>query len=237
MDFLKPCQRRQAYEADITYGTNNEFGFDYLKDNMVMTSGQMVQRELNYAIVDEVDSILIDEARTPLIISAPAEDSTEMYYQFARLVRTLHENSDYNVDEKMRAVTLTEEGIARIEKALGVANIYESQGLRAVHHLEQALKAEVLFKLDRDYVVKNGEVIIVDEFTGRLMPGRRYSEGLHQAIEAKENVKFNGKALLWQRLLSELFSNVCQVGGHDRYGATEAEEFAKIIIRRDRNSD
>ncbi|MDP1891138.1 MAG: hypothetical protein Q8K55_09615, partial [Gemmatimonadaceae bacterium] len=188
-EFLRPVQRKEAYAADILYGTNNEFGFDYLRDNMVTSLENMVQRELNYAIIDEVDSILIDEARTPLIISAPAEESGELYAKFADLVRRLKENEDYNIDEKMRAATLTEAGIAKMEKWLGVENIYTAGGITMVHHIEQALRAETLFKRDRDYVVREGEVIIVDEFTGRLMIGRRYSEGLHQAIEAKEGVR------------------------------------------------
>src|SRR3989338_6741803 len=186
---LKPVTRKEAYAADITYGTNNEFGFDYLRDNMAQTIEQMAQRELSYAIVDEVDSILIDEARTPLIISAPDMESTDKYRQFSRLVVKLEENKDYNVDEKMRAATLTEAGITKMEQLLGVENIYTDRGISDVHHIEQALRAHALFKRDRDYVVREGEVIIVDEFTGRLMFGRRYSEGLHQAIEAKEGVE------------------------------------------------
>jgi preprotein translocase subunit SecA len=186
---FRPITRRAAYECDIVYGTNNEFGFDYLRDNMAPSRERMVQRDLNYVIVDEIDSILIDEARTPLIISAPAEESTDKYAKFAQLVIRLKENEDYNVDEKMRAATLSESGIQKMEKWLEVDNIYTTGGIREVHHIEQALKAHTLFKRDRDYVVKDGEVIIVDEFTGRLMHGRRYSEGLHQAIEAKEGVK------------------------------------------------
>ncbi len=189
MENLREISRKEAYQADVTYGTNNEFGFDYLRDNMAPSLEAMVQREPYFAIIDEVDSILIDEARTPLIISVPDAESTKMYQQFSSLVPQLKENADYNIDEKMRAVTLTEDGISRVEKILGMENIYEEGGIRYVHHLEQALRAKVLFKKDRDYVVKNNEVIIVDEFTGRLMPGRRYSEGLHQALEAKEGVR------------------------------------------------
>src|SRR3989339_2246488 len=174
MDYLRPVNRREAYQADITYGTNNEFGFDYLRDNMAQDLERQAQRGLHYAIVDEVDSILIDEARTPLIISAPAEDATNMYYKFAELVSKLKENEDYNVDEKMRACTLTEEGIKKMESMLGVENIYESHGIETVHHLEQSLKAKTLFARDRDYVVKDGEIVIIDEFTGRMMQGRRY---------------------------------------------------------------
>src|SRR5579885_154416 len=183
------AERRAAYEADITYGTNNEFGFDYLRDNMVQTLDQMVQRELNYAIVDEVDNILIDEARTPLIISGQGEESTDQYIQFARWAPRLKPEIDYTVDEKLRQVILTEEGIEKIERLAGVTNIYAPENVELTRHMENAIKAHVIFKRDKDYIVKDGEVIIVDEFTGRLMPGRRYSEGLHQAIEAKEGVK------------------------------------------------
>ena len=226
---LKPVSRREAYECDITYGTNNEFGFDYLRDNMVADLSEAAQRELHYAIVDEVDSILIDEARTPLIISAPAEESTEKYYQFARLIRNLKEHDDYAIDEKLRAATLTEEGIAKMEKLLGVSNIYEQGGVELVHHLEQALRAETLFKKDRDYVVKDGEVIIVDEFTGRLMFGRRYSEGLHQAIEAKEGVEIKRES---RTLATITFQNYFRMyeklAGMTGTAATEAEEFHRI---------
>ncbi|HSD12972.1 MAG TPA: preprotein translocase subunit SecA, partial [Patescibacteria group bacterium] len=229
MDFMRPIERRAAYQADITYGTNNEFGFDYLRDNMVMRPAQKVQRDLNFAIVDEVDSILIDEARTPLIISAPAEEAAEMYYRFADLVRKLVVNQDYNVDEKMRAVALTEDGIAKLEKLLGVKNIYEEGGVTTVHHIEQALRAEALYKRDREYVVRADEVIIVDEFTGRLMNGRRYSEGLHQAIEAKENVKIQRES---QTLATITFQNYFRkygkLAGMTGTADTEAEEFAKI---------
>jgi preprotein translocase subunit SecA len=228
-EYLKPCQRRDAYHADITYGTNNEFGFDYLRDNMVMNTEQMVQRPLHYAIVDEVDSILIDEARTPLIISAGAEDSKSEYHQFAQLVKTLRATSDYNIDEKLRAVTLTEDGIARVEKILNVDNIYQTKGIATVHHLEQALKAEVLFKKDRDYVVKDGEVVIVDEFTGRLMQGRRYSEGLHQAIEAKEKVDVQRESLTLATVtFQNYFRMYSKLAGMTGTAMTEAEEFGKI---------
>jgi len=228
--------RREAYLADITYGTNNEFGFDYLKDNMVSDLKQMVQRqELNYAIIDEVDSILIDEARTPLIISAPDEESTERYYQFADLIRRLKENEDYNVDEKMRTATLTEEGIHKMEKWLGVENIYVEGGISTVHHIEQALKAHTLFRRDRDYVVRssreNGEpeVVIVDEFTGRLMFGRRYSEGLHQAIEAKEGVRIQKESRTLATItFQNLFRMYKKLAGMTGTALTEAEEFSKI---------
>ena len=226
---FRQISRQEAYACDITYGTNNEFGFDYLKDNMVAKLDQMVQRPLAYAIVDEVDSILIDEARTPLIISAPAEESTDKYFKFAQLVKNLEENDDYNVDEKMRASTLTEGGIAKMEKWLGVENIYVSGGVREVHHIEQALKAQVLFKRDRDYVIKDGEVIIVDEFTGRLMPGRRYSEGLHQAIEAKEGVKVQRESMTLATItFQNYFRMYDKLAGMTGTAVTEAEEFAKI---------
>jgi preprotein translocase subunit SecA len=222
-------ERKEAYGCDILYGTNNEFGFDYLRDNMAPSLERMVQRGLYYAIVDEVDSILIDEARTPLIISAPAEESTDKYFKFSELTQKLKENEDYNVDEKMRAATLTEAGISKMEKLLGVDNIYVAGGMRDVHHIEQALKAWTLFKRDRDYVVKEGEVIIVDEFTGRLMYGRRYSEGLHQAIEAKEGVKIQRES---QTLATITFQNYFRMykklAGMTGTAATEAEEFAKI---------
>ncbi|MBD3251424.1 preprotein translocase subunit SecA, partial [Candidatus Uhrbacteria bacterium] len=195
MDYLRPCTRKEAYDADITYGTNNEFGFDYLRDNMVQRADQMVQRELNFTIVDEVDSILIDEARTPLIISGPASEPAEMYYRMADLVPRLHADEDYKIDEKQRVATLTEEGVRKMEQWLNVENLYTTEGMRMVHHLEQALRAQVLYKKDKDYVVREGEVVIVDEFTGRMMHGRRYSEGLHQAIEAKEKVKIQRESI------------------------------------------
>ncbi|MFA6098488.1 MAG: preprotein translocase subunit SecA [Patescibacteria group bacterium] len=226
---LKLIERRDAYLADITYGTNNEFGFDYLRDNMVPTMKYKVQRDLNFAIVDEVDSILIDEARTPLIISSPAEESTDKYYKFAQHVGQLEENTDYNIDEKMRASTLTEIGIAKMEKMLGIENIYQAEGIETVHHIEQSLKAKALFQKDKDYVVKEGEVIIVDEFTGRLMYGRRYSEGLHQAIEAKEGVEIKQES---QTMATITFQNYFRMykklAGMTGTAATEAEEFHKI---------
>src|SRR3989338_5257252 len=229
MDYLRPCSRREAYAADITYGTNNEFGFDYLRDNMVGRVEEMVQRELHYAIVDEVDSILIDEARTPLIISGPAAEPAELYYRFADLVPRLNENEDYKVDEKHRAATLTESGITKMEGWLNVENLYTTTGMRMVHHLEQALRAHALYKKDRDYVVKDGEIIIVDEFTGRLMFGRRYSEGLHQAIEAKESVEIQRES---QTLATITFQNYFRLyeklAGMTGTAETEAEEFHKI---------
>ncbi|MDD5032377.1 MAG: preprotein translocase subunit SecA [Patescibacteria group bacterium] len=229
LQHFKKIERKEAYQCDITYGTNNEFGFDYLRDNMAPSLERMVQRGLYYTIVDEIDSILIDEARTPLIISAPAEESTDKYYKFSQLVERLQEKEDYNVDEKMRAATLTETAIAKMEKWLGVENIYVSGGIRDVHHIEQALKARVLFKKDRDYVVKDRQIIIVDEFTGRLMFGRRYSEGLHQAIEAKESVEIQRES---QTLATVTFQNYFRMykklSGMTGTAATEAEEFSKI---------
>ena len=175
---LKPCTRQEAYAADVTYGTNNEFGFDYLRDNMVREVDQLRQRELNFAIVDEVDSILIDEARTPLIISAPSTASSTSYQQFAKVVRSLERDKHYEVDEKMKQVALNDDGIDKIEKTLGIDNLYGTANIRTIYHLDKALRAQGLFKRDKDYVVtKDGEIVIVDEFTGRLLPGRRYNEG------------------------------------------------------------
>jgi preprotein translocase subunit SecA len=226
--FLRPVSRQEAYNADITYGTNNEFGFDYLRDNMVQSLGDMVERDLNFAIVDEVDSILIDEARTPLIISAPAEESTDLYYRFAELVRRLDPQTDYTVDEKLRAAVYTEAGQEKIAKLLN-SDPWASSDLRAVHHLEQALRAETLYKLDKEYVVREGEVIIVDEFTGRLMFGRRYSEGLHQAIEAKEGVKIQRESMTLATVtFQNYFRLYKKIAGMTGTAATEAEEFGKI---------
>ncbi|PJE58271.1 MAG: preprotein translocase subunit SecA, partial [Candidatus Portnoybacteria bacterium CG10_big_fil_rev_8_21_14_0_10_36_7] len=226
---LKIVTRREAYEADITYGTNNEFGFDYLRDNMVMEFSQMSQRGHSYAIIDEVDSILIDEARTPLIISAPDEDSGKMYDQFARIVPSLKADKDFNIDEKMRAITLTEEGISEVEKILGIENLYQEGGIRTVHHLEQALRAQFMFKLDKDYVVKNGEILIVDEFTGRLMPGRRYSEGLHQALEAKEGVRVQKESRTLATItFQNYFRKYKKLSGMTGTALTSAEEFHKV---------
>ena len=226
---LISISRREAYAADITYGTNNEFGFDYLRDNMVQNAEQMVQRELFYAIVDEVDSILIDEARTPLIISAPDAESTRLYQQFASIVPRLKNEEDYTVDEKMKSISITEAGIAKVEQSLGIGNIYESGRVQYVHHLEQSLKAEVIFKRDRDYVVKDGEVIIVDDFTGRLMIGRRYSDGLHQAIEAKEHVAVQKES---RTLATITFQNYFRLyeklAGMTGTAMTSAEEFRKV---------
>ncbi|MDF2565418.1 MAG: Protein translocase subunit secA [Massilibacillus sp.] len=221
--------RKQAYACDITFGTNNEYGFDYLRDNMVIYQDQMVQRELNYAIVDEVDSILVDEARTPLIISGPGDKSTDMYKTMADAVKVLAEEVDYTVDEKAKAVLPKEEAVAKIEKALNVVNLYDSENIEMSHCFTQALRAKALMKRDRDYVVRDGEVVIVDEFTGRLMFGRRYSDGLHQAIEAKEGVKIERES---QTLASITFQNYFRMykklSGMTGTAKTEEDEFVKI---------
>ena len=226
--FLREVPRREAYEADITYGTNNEFGFDYLRDNMANDIHAQVQRGLHFAIVDEVDSILIDEARTPLIISAPAEESTEKYYDVARLVAKLVEKTDYQTDEKSKTANLTEIGISKIEKMLGVDNLYEKD-FDTLHLVEESLKAKTLYLKDRDYVVKEGEVIIVDEFTGRLLPGRRYSEGLHQAIEAKEGVQIQRESITLATItFQNYFRLYKKLAGMTGTAATSAEEFHKV---------
>lgn len=221
--------KKAAYEADVTYGTNNEFGFDYLRDNMAVHPENMVQRKLNFAIVDEVDSILIDEARTPLIISGQADKPTQLYYTVAKVVPRLKNEEDYTIDEKARIVTLTESGVSRVEQMLGIENLYDDVNMEISHHVNQSLKAHTLFKKDRDYVVKDGEVIIVDEFTGRLMFGRRYSEGLHQAIEAKEGVKIERES---QTLATITFQNYFRmykkIAGMTGTAATEEDEFRKI---------
>jgi len=226
---LNHQQRRESYAADITYGTNNEFGFDYLRDNMSSSPQALVQRELNYAIVDEVDSILIDEARTPLIISGEADKPTELYYRVAKVIPRLKAEEDYRVNEKDKVVTLTETGVARVETMLGVDNLYDDLHNEVAHHVNQALKAHTLFKKDRDYVVKDGQVIIVDEFTGRLMFGRRYSEGLHQAIEAKENVRIERES---QTLATITFQNYFRMykklAGMTGTAKTEEQEFINI---------
>ena len=215
--------------ADITYGTNNEFGFDYLRDNMKFYKDSLVQPELHYAIVDEVDSILIDEARTPLIISGPAEKSTTLYYQVNGIIPRLVRDEDFTIDEKARTAVLTEHGVAKAEKVLSVNNLYDPKYIELLHHINQALKAHALFKRDVDYIVKNGEVIIVDEFTGRLMPGRRYSEGLHQALEAKENVKIeNENQTLATITFQNYFRMYQKLAGMTGTADTEAAEFKKI---------
>jgi len=247
-DFLRPVSKKEAYACDITYGTNNEFGFDYLRDNMALREEDMAQRLGRtgpgrtgpgragpgragghyFAIVDEVDSILIDEARTPLIISAPDAESPKLYEVFARIAPKLKEEVDYTIDEKRKAVMVTEEGVAKVEKIMGVENLYE-EGLRMVHYLEQSLRAKVFYIRDKEYVVRDGEVIIVDEFTGRLMPGRRWSEGLHQAVEAKEGVRVQAES---RTLASVTFQNYFRLyeklSGMTGTAATSAEEFAKV---------
>lgn len=228
-DFLRPCTRKEAYDADITYGTNNEFGFDYLRDNLELSSQSLRQREPHFAIVDEMDSILIDEARTPLIISAPDQESEDLYKVFSALVPKLSGETDYEVDEKLKAVTLTEAGIEHVERLLGISDIYTEKGLRYVRHLEQALRANILFTRDRDYVVKNGEVVIVDEFTGRIMPGRRWSDGLHQAVEAKEGVHIQRES---RTIASITFQNYFKMyeklGGMTGTAKSSEEEFQQV---------
>ena len=226
---LDDDQRRQAYAADITYGTNNEFGFDYLRDNMKFSLEDYVQRGFNYAIVDEVDSILIDEARTPLIISGPAEESTQLYYILNRVASQLKKEQDYTIDEKARSVLINEDGVAHAEKILRIDNLYDPRNIEVLHHLNAALKAQNIFKRDVDYIVKEGQVIIVDEFTGRLMPGRRYSDGLHQALEAKEGVKIeNENQTLATITFQNYFRMYRKLAGMTGTADTEAEEFKKI---------
>jgi preprotein translocase SecA subunit len=226
---LRPIDRRDAYRADITYGTNNEFGFDYLRDNMKFSLDEYVQRELNYAIVDEVDNILIDEARTPLIISGAAEESTDKYYTVDRIIPRLRKEVDYTIDEKHRSAMLTEEGVAKCERLLGIANLYDPSQIDMLHHVTQALKGHTLFKRDVDYVVKDGEVIIVDEFTGRLMPGRRWSDGLHQAVEAKEGVRIEREnQTLATVTIQNYFRMYAKLAGMTGTADTEAVEFKKI---------
>ena len=226
---LNDRERKEAYGCDITYGTNNEFGFDYLRDNMKFTLEDYVQRDLHYAIVDEVDSILIDEAETPLIISGPAEESTDKYYKINRIIPSLKQGADYQLEEKSHAAFLTEEGVAHVEKLIHVENLYDPRNIETLHHVNQGLRAHTLFKRDVDYVVKEGEVIIVDEFTGRLMPGRRWSDGLHQAVEAKENVRIENEN---QTLATVTFQNYFRMykklAGMTGTADTEAEEFRKI---------
>jgi len=230
LQHLRPCTRPEAYRADITYGTNNEYGFDYLRDNLVVTElNQCVQRELNFAIVDEVDSILIDEARTPLIISGPTDQTTDLYYRVNAIIPQLKPEHDYTIEEKTKTASLTEDGNVRVEKLLGVDNLYDPANMDLVHHVVKALQAHALYKRDVDYVVKDGEVMIVDEFTGRLMPGRRWSDGLHQAVEAKEGVKIANEN---QTLASVTFQNYFRMykklAGMTGTADTEAAEFAKI---------
>lgn len=225
---LKPVSRKEAYDADITYGTNNEFGFDYLRDNMVPSLDRMVQRGHYFSIVDEVDQVLIDEARTPLIISAPDTEPTEKYYRFAKIVSNLNEETDYTIDEKAKSATLTEHGISKVEKILGVDNLYEKD-FDTIHHIENALRARAHYLRDREYIVKDGQVIIVDEFTGRLMPGRRWSDGLHQAVEAKENVPIQQESKTLATIsFQNYFRMYKHLSGMTGTAATEADEFKKI---------
>jgi preprotein translocase subunit SecA len=228
-EFLRPCTRKEAYLADITYGTNSEFGFDYLRDNIAYSPENVVQREYNYAIVDEIDSILIDEARTPLIISSTTTDSEDLYSIFAGIARGLKEGEDYEVDEKLKAITLTDGGITKAEKALGVENIYTEKGIKYVHHLETAVRAKALFHIDKEYVVKDNEVLIVDEFTGRVQPGRRWSEGLHQAIEAKEGAKIQKESKTVASITYQNYFRLYKkLAGMTGTAATSSEEFFKV---------
>jgi len=228
-EYLIACSRTDAYRADILYGTNHEFGFDYLRDNMARNMADCVQRELYYAIVDEVDNILIDEARTPLIISGPAEENVKIYQAFARVVPTLVRVADYEVDEKQRVVTLTDEGVEHIEHGLGIDNIYSAENYKLTRFLDAALKAHIIYQRDRDYVVKDGEVIIVDDFTGRQMPGRRWSDGLHQSVEAKERVKIQNESVTYATItLQNFFRLYSKLAGMTGTAVTEAEEFHKI---------
>lgn len=228
-DFLKPCTRKEAYQADVTYGTNHEYGFDYLRDNLVTSVNDLVQREPNFAIVDEVDSILIDEARTPLIISSTSGNSEDFYTKFYQIARQLKRDTDYEVDEKLRAISLTDAGITKAETLLGIQNIYTEKGIKYVHHLETAVKAQAIFERDKDYVVKDGEVIIVDPFTGRLQPGRRWSEGIHQAIEAKEGVKIEKETRSSGSItFQNYFRFYKKLSGMTGTAATSAEEFLKV---------
>ena len=228
-DFLKPCSRKEAYSADITYGTNHEYGFDYLRDNLATSKDQLVQREHSFAIVDEVDSILIDEARTPLIISSQSGDSEDFYVKFYQIAKQLKRDSDYTVDEKLRAIQLTDSGITKAENLLGIENIYTEKGIKYVHHLETAVKAQAIYERDKDYVVKEGEVIIVDPFTGRLQPGRRWSEGIHQAIEAKEGVKIEKETRSSGSItFQNFFRFYDKLSGMTGTAETSAEEFLKV---------
>jgi len=228
-EFLRPVSRREAYAADITYGTNNEFGFDYLRDNIEYDKNHLRQREPNFAIVDEIDSILIDEARTPLIISAPSGDSDQLYKTFADIAKKLEKGEHYAVDEKFKTISLTDSGITQAEKLLGIENIYTEKGIKYVHHLETAVRAEALYHKDKEYVVKDGEVIIVDEFTGRLQPGRRWSEGLHQAIEAKEHVAIQKESRTFASVtFQNYFRLYKKLAGMTGTAQTSSEEFFKV---------
>lgn len=228
-EFLRPVPRREAYEADITYGTNHEFGFDYLRDNLVYRLEDRVQREHHYAIIDEVDSILIDEARTPLIIAAPDQESSEAYKAFARVAALLQKEKDYEVDEKRKSIAITDAGVEKVEKVLNIPNIYAPENIRLVHYLEESVRAKALFERDRDYVVKNGEVILVDEFTGHLLIGRRYQAGLHQAIEAKEGVTVKEESRTYAKIsIQNYFRMYEKIAGMTGTAQTSAEEFYKV---------
>ncbi len=228
-EFLRPCTRHEAYLADITYGTNSEYGFDFLRDNIEYEENALRQRELHYAIVDEIDSILIDEARTPLIISAPTVESEDLYMKFAGIARQFNKDEDFIVDEKLKAIQLTPEGITKAERMLSVENIYTERGIKYVHHLETAVRAKALYELDTEYVVRNGEVVIVDEFTGRLQPGRRWSEGLHQAIEAKEGVPIQKESRTFASITYQnYFRMYKKLGGMTGTAKTSEEEFFKV---------
>ena len=228
-DFLRPCSRKDAYAADITYGTNSEFGFDYLRDNIEFEVNNLRQRGHVYAIVDEIDSILIDEARTPLIISAPAEDSENLYQVFANVARNLEPIIHYEVDEKLKSASLTDAGIEASEKMLGVDNIYTDKGIKYVHHLETAVRAKALYTRDKEYVVRDGEVVIVDEFTGRLQPGRRWSDGLHQAIEAKEDVSIQRESRTYASITYQnYFRMYAKLAGMTGTALTSSEEFYTV---------
>ncbi|MCK4797656.1 MAG: preprotein translocase subunit SecA, partial [Spirochaetes bacterium] len=228
-EFLRPCSKKEAYSADIVYGTNNEFGFDYLRDNIVYEKDKLVQRKYNFAIVDEIDSILIDEARTPLIISVPSAGSTEMYTTFSKIAEKLSVEKHFTVDEKMKAISLTEDGIELAEKLLGVKDIYTEKGIKYVHHLETAVRAKALFVRDKDYVVKDNNVIIIDEFTGRMMEGRRWSEGLHQAVEAKESVKIQEESRTFASItFQNYFRMYKKLSGMTGTALSSAEEFDKV---------
>ena len=227
--FLRPVAREEAYQADITYGTNNEFGFDYLRDNMSLTADRRVQRELHYAIVDEVDNILIDEARTPLIISGPAEEPVQLYQNFARLVPRLDPATDYTIDDRSKSISLSQEGIAKMEDWTNTSNLYDPDNFHLVQYMENALNAYVMKQRDKDYVVRDGEVVIVDEFTGRLQPGRRWSDGLHQAVEAKEGLRIQRESITYATItLQNYFRMYEKLAGMTGTAATEADEFFRI---------
>jgi preprotein translocase subunit SecA len=228
-EFLRPVSRREAYAADITYGTNNEFGFDYLRDNLVYRPEDRVQRGHHFAIIDEVDSILIDEARTPLIIAAPDAQSSDFYKSFARIAVNLKKDEDYEMDEKRKSITITDAGVEKVEKLIGVQNIYAPENIRLVHYMEESVKAQALFQRDRDYVVKDGQVIIVDEFTGRMLIGRRYQAGLHQAIEAKEGVTVQQESRTYAKIsIQNYFRMYTKISGMTGTAQTSAEEFYKV---------